>query len=67
MLVDAGARADVTDTRKERPADLTDRFVETGSFEIHFASWHVNLSMDHEHYLRDRQKIKELLTSSVKE
>jgi ankyrin repeat protein len=61
-LINAGARVDVTNKHKERPSDLTRRFIREGDFEKHFAR-HVNLTLDHARYLRERAGVEKLLAA----
>jgi YVTN family beta-propeller protein len=61
-LLAAVANPDIANKWKERPADLTERFVNKGNFEKHFLPWNVNLTLDHEQYLRDRLEVQKLLT-----
>ncbi len=65
-LLDAGARVDVTNKHKERPSDLTRRFIREGDFEKHFAPYNVNVTLDHERYLREQEDVEKLLTATTK-
>ncbi|MDA0282865.1 MAG: PQQ-binding-like beta-propeller repeat protein, partial [Planctomycetota bacterium] len=65
LLLAAGAKPDIANKWKERPADLTNRFVTQGNFEKHFLPWNVNLTLDHEQYMRDRPETQKLLAQAV--
>jgi ankyrin repeat protein len=64
-LLDAGARVDVTNKHKERPSDLTRRFIREGDFEKHFAPYNVNVTLDHPRYLREQAGVEKLLTATT--
>jgi YVTN family beta-propeller protein len=64
-LLDAGAKPNTANKWKERPSDLTDRFVNIEQFEKHFLPWNVNVTLDHEQYLRDRPQVQKLLTVAI--
>ena len=60
-LIDAGADPNARDKRDKRPIDLLRHFTRSGNFEKHHAPWNVNLSLDHDRYLRETPQVQVLL------
>lgn len=67
MLLAAGADPLLTDKRGKRPSDYLRHFTKKGNFEKHHAPHNVNLSLDHERYLRETPKVQALLKKAVAE
>ena len=65
-LLAAGAKPHTKDNSDKRPADLTSQFVRKGHFGKYFAPYRVNITLDHDGYLLDRAKVRELLAASAK-
>jgi YVTN family beta-propeller protein len=65
MLIAAGADPSARDKRDKRPIDLLGHFRREGNFEKYHAPWNVNLTLDHERYLRDSPGIRRLLESAA--
>lgn len=61
MLLEAGADPSARNHRDKRPVDLINHFIKKGNFEKHHAPYNVNLTLDHERYLRERPQVKALL------
>jgi len=61
-LIDAGAKTNVINKQKRRPADQTRHFISLNKFERYRIN-HANLELDHKRYLQDRVKVLALLKS----
>lgn len=66
-LLAAGADPLLTNKRGKRPADLLRHFTKKRNFEKHHAPFNVNLTLDHDRYLRETPQVQALLTKAVTE
>ena len=65
-LLAAGARADIVNKKGKLPLDLTNQFVREEHFERYFAPHRVNLTLDHQRYLKSRPIVQRLLRKHEK-
>ena len=64
-LLAAGADPNARDKRDKRPLDLLRHFNRPGNFEKHHAPWNVNLTLNHDRYLRETSQVQVLLETAA--